>query len=84
MDLFDWIDRTVTRSFLQLEFCDTVGVDLYLECARECSVNGGNVALPLATGWLSFAMDSQLGRADCHQYVALSVFGFVITSLKSA
>jgi hypothetical protein len=50
-------------------------VDLYLECARECGVDGGDVALPLAAGWFSLAVDSQLGRAHCHQHVALSVFG---------
>ena len=78
MDLFDWIDRTLTCSFLQLQFYDTVGVDLNIECARECGVDGGDVALLLAVGWLSLAMDSQLGRAHCHQHVALFVFGVVI------
>ena len=58
MGLFDWIDRAITCSFLQLAFCDTVGVDLYLECARERGVDGGDVALPLAAGWLSLAMVS--------------------------
>lgn len=81
--MFDWIDRTTTRSFLQLEFCDTIGADLYLECARECGVDGGDVALPLAAGWLSLAMDSELGRAHCHQHVALSVFGVVIIANQS-
>ena len=76
--MFDWLNRVITRSFLQPAFCSTVGVDLYLECARECGVNGGDVALPLTAGWLSLALDSQLGGAHCHQYVALSVFRVVI------
>ena len=75
--MFDWIDGTTTGSFLQLAFSDTVGVDLDRQCARERSVDGVYLALPVAAGWLSLALDSQLGRADCHQYVALSVFGVV-------
>lgn len=78
MGLFDWIDRTPACSFLQLAFCDTVGVDLHFECACERGVDGGDVALFLAARWLSLAMDSQLGRAHCHQHVALSLFGVVI------
>ena len=58
MGLFDRIDRAVTCSFLQLAFGDAVGLDLYLERARECGVDGGDVALPLAAAWLSLAMDS--------------------------
>lgn len=78
LGLFDWIDRTPTCSFLQLAFGDPVGVDLYRECARECDVDGGDVALPLATGWLSLALDSQLDRPHRHQHVTLSVVGVVI------
>jgi len=48
------------------------------ECARQRSVDGGDIALPLAAGWLSLVMDTQLGRAHCHQHVTLSVFGVVI------
>ena len=75
MGLFDRIDRTAPRCFLQPQFCDTVGVDLYLECARERGVDGGDVALTLASRRLSLALDSQLGSAHCHQHVALLVFG---------
>jgi hypothetical protein len=78
LGLFDWIDRTTTRSFLQLAFFDTVGVDLHLECTRERGVDGVDVALPLTAGWLSLALDSQLGRPHSHQHVALPVFGVVI------
>ena len=78
MGLFDWIDRTTTRGFLQLAFYDTVGVDLGVECTRECGVDGGDVALALAAGWLSLAMDSQLGRAHRNQHVAVSIFGVVV------
>jgi len=78
LGLFDRVDRTIACSFLQLPFCDAVGVDLYLECARECDVNGGDVALPLAAGGLSLAMGFQLGCAHRHQHVALSVIGVVI------
>jgi hypothetical protein len=77
LGLFDWIDRTLTRGFLQLTCCDTVGVDLYLECACERGVDGRNVAVLLAAGWFSFALDSQLGRAHRHQHVVISVFGVV-------
>ena len=80
MGLFDWIDRATTCGFLQLAFCDTVGVDFDRQCARECGVDGGDAALFLAAGRLSLAMDSQLGRAHCHQHVALPVFG-VVTKL---
>jgi len=79
LGLFDWIDSTTPCSFLQLQLNDAVGVDLYPECARERGVDGGDVALPPATGWLSLALDSQLGGAHCHQHVALPVFG-VVTS----
>ena len=79
LGLFDWIDRTSTGSLLQLAFCDTVGMDLYLECTRECGIDGNDAAHPFAAGWLSLAMDSQLGRAHCHQHVALPVFGVVTT-----
>lgn len=77
LGVFDWIDRTFTCGFLQLAICDTVGVDFYYERARECGIDGSDVALPLAAGWLSLAMDSQLGRAHRHQHVALPVFGVV-------
>ena len=83
MGLFDRIDRTTTRSFLQLAFYDTVGVDLYRERARKCGVDGCDVALPVAAGWLSLAMDSQLDRAHCHPHVALFVFG-VVTIARTA
>jgi len=76
--MFNRLNRTTTRSFLQLAFCDTVGVDLYRQRARECGVDGRDVALPSATGRLSLAMVYQLGRPDCHQHVSLSVFGVVI------
>ena len=82
MGLFDRVDRTTTRSFLQLAFGDTVGLDLCRECTRECGPDGSNVALPFAAGWLSLAMDSQLGHPHCHQHVALSVFGVVKTALE--
>lgn len=83
MGLFAWIDRVITRSFLQPAFAGTLGVDLCLECAGECGVDGCHVALPLAAGRLSLAVDSQLGRADCHQHVALLVFSVVITAFFS-
>jgi hypothetical protein len=55
-----------------------VGVDLYPECARECGVDGVDLALPLAARWLSLALDLQLDRPHCHQHVALPIFGVVI------
>ena len=78
MGLFDWLDRTLTSSFLQLAFCEPVGVDLDLECTCECGVDGRDVALPLAAGWLSSALDPQLGRAHRDQHVAVSIFGVVM------
>lgn len=78
MGLFDWIDRVIAGSFLQPAFSVTVGLDLYLECTCECGVDGGDVALPFAAGWFSLALDSQLGRADSHQHVALSVVSVVV------
>ena len=61
-----------------------MGVDLYPERARECGVDGADVALPVAACRLSLAMDSQLGRAHCHQHVSLSVFGVVGTHILNS
>ena len=66
LGLFDRIDRTTTRRFLQPAFGDTVGVDLHRECARERGVDGGDVALPFAAGRLSLALDYELGGAHRH------------------
>ena len=78
LGLFDRIDRTTTRSFLQPAFSGAVDMDLNPERARECGVDGVDIALPLAAGRLSLALDAQLDRADCYQHVAFPVFGVVI------
>ena len=66
LGLSDRIDRAAPRSFLQLEFCNTVGMDLCRECVGKRGVDGGDVVLSLATGRLSLAVDAQLGRAHCY------------------
>ncbi|HEX5875001.1 MAG TPA: hypothetical protein VFY60_10170 [Pyrinomonadaceae bacterium] len=48
------------------------------EILLEFCCVGGDVALPLAAGWLSLAVDSSLRRAIRRQHVALSVFGLVM------
>ena len=73
MGLFDWICRSLAGSLLQLSDRATVGMDFRRQCTGERGPDGDNVARPAAPRWLPLAMDSQLGRADRHQHVVLSI-----------
>ena len=55
-------------------------MDFDHQCTGERGPNGDNAARTATSRRLSLAMDSQLGGADRHQHVALSIVSTVTAS----
>ena len=78
LGLFDWLNRTPAGGVLQLPGRATLGVDFDRQRPRERRPHGHIVAHTCAPRRLPLAMDTQLGCADSHQHVAVSVVSTLI------
>ena len=61
-----------------------MGVDIDRECTSERGLDGDNVARAAASGWVPLAVDAELGSADRHQHVALSIVSAVAIDTRFA